>query len=262
MKKLSWTYVIQNMLVLYSLVILLLALFFAYYIQRLTQKREGATDMTSSEKGATVTNNDGDGINPQTGLPSGEAAKPPSKEEAAKTSSSASDASKTTASKPGTVYLDPSQTVERDPRFMSMVNTLNISYLKQEMDKLAGIRDRVDKVEKQSNDNSKAIAALGAQYKSTNKEVLGGQDATNKDAVPRVSGLSGDDSTNTNSSSSLFGAGTDTTSSTSKDASKATSKSTGLMGTGNMGTSNMGTSTSDKSKTDASTKSSGMSSFF
>jgi hypothetical protein len=83
-------------------------------------------------------------------------------------------------------YTDPG--LNDNPLYLATLNAANISYLKDQVDELTGLKQTVIALETNVADNSKGIAALGEQFSSTAQE-LTGRDTDSTEPLPTVTGI-------------------------------------------------------------------------
>lgn len=83
-------------------------------------------------------------------------------------------------------YTDPG--LNDNPLYLATLNAANISYLKDHVDELSGLKQQVTMLETKVADNSKGIAALGEQFSATAQQ-LTGRDPDSKEPLPMVTGL-------------------------------------------------------------------------
>ena len=83
-------------------------------------------------------------------------------------------------------YTDPG--LNDNPLYLATLNAANISYLKDHVDELSGLKQQVTMLETKVSDNSKGIAALGEQFSATAQQ-LTGRDPDSKEPLPMVTGL-------------------------------------------------------------------------
>lgn len=83
-------------------------------------------------------------------------------------------------------YTQPSDS--KDPAYVALTNTANIGYLKGEVDKLSGLREKVTELEKRVNENSAAIVNIGDQMSRSAQEASG-RSPDSKEPIPQATGL-------------------------------------------------------------------------
>jgi len=84
-------------------------------------------------------------------------------------------------------YTQPTDS-NKDPAYVAITNTANIAYLKGEVDKLSGLRDKVAELEKRVNENSAAIVDIGSEMSKSAQEATG-RDPNSKEPIPQATGL-------------------------------------------------------------------------
>ena len=89
----------------------------------------------------------------------------------------------TTVSK---TYKDPD--LNENPLYLATLNAANISYLKDQVDVLNGLKQTVTTLQSQVDNNSTALTALGEQF-NTSAQQLTGRDPNSKEPLPTVTGL-------------------------------------------------------------------------
>ena len=89
----------------------------------------------------------------------------------------------TSASK---TYTDPG--LNNDPLYLAKLNAANISYLKEQVDKLNGLKEQVSTLSSQTENNSTAITGIGEQMNTTSQQ-LTGRDPKSTEPLPRATGL-------------------------------------------------------------------------
>jgi hypothetical protein len=83
-------------------------------------------------------------------------------------------------------YTDPG--LNKDALYLSTVNAANITYLKEQVDKLSDLKQQVKALNERIDTNSTATSAIGEQLTLTSQEIIG-KDASNKEPLPMVTGL-------------------------------------------------------------------------
>ena len=89
----------------------------------------------------------------------------------------------TSASK---TYTDPG--LNNDPLYLAKLNAANISYLKEQVDKLNGLKEQVSTLSSQTENNSTAITGIGEQMNTTSQQ-LTGRDPKSTEPLPSATGL-------------------------------------------------------------------------
>ena len=83
-------------------------------------------------------------------------------------------------------YTDPE--LNDNPLYLATVNAANISYLKEQVDELSGLKQKITSLEFKVDENSKGITALGEQFSKSAQE-LTGRDIDSKEPLPMVTGI-------------------------------------------------------------------------
>lgn len=83
-------------------------------------------------------------------------------------------------------YTDPG--LNNDPLYLAKLNAANISYLKDQIDKLNGLKEQVTTLRSETDNNSTAIRGIGDQLTVTSQE-LTGRDPKSDEPIPTASGL-------------------------------------------------------------------------
>ncbi len=83
-------------------------------------------------------------------------------------------------------YTDPE--LNDNPLYLATVNAANISYLKEQVDELSGLKQKITSLEFKVDENSKGITALGEQFSKSAQE-LTGRDPDSKEPLPMVTGI-------------------------------------------------------------------------
>ena len=90
-------------------------------------------------------------------------------------------------------YTDPG--LNKDSLYLSTVNAANITYLKEQVDKLNELKEqiikingKVDALNKRVDTSATATSAIGEQLTLTSQEVVG-RDVNSKEPLPMVTGL-------------------------------------------------------------------------
>jgi hypothetical protein len=83
-------------------------------------------------------------------------------------------------------YTDPG--LNNDPLYLAKLNAANISYLKDQIDKLNGLKEQVTTLRSETDNNSTAIRGIGDQLTVTSQE-LTGRDPNSNEPIPTASGL-------------------------------------------------------------------------
>jgi hypothetical protein len=83
-------------------------------------------------------------------------------------------------------YTDPG--LNRDPLYLATLNAANISYLKEQVDKLSELKQQVNVLKSQVEANTTGINGIGEQMTLTTQE-LTGRDQNSKEPIPMATGL-------------------------------------------------------------------------
>ena len=83
-------------------------------------------------------------------------------------------------------YTDPG--LNNDPLYLAKLNAANISYLKEQLDKLSGLKEQVATLSSQNDNNSTAIRGIGDQLTASSQQ-LTGRDPNSTDPIPSATGL-------------------------------------------------------------------------
>jgi hypothetical protein len=78
--------------------------------------------------------------------------------------------------------------LNQDPLYLAKVNSADITYLKEQVDKLTDLKQQVNVLNSQVENNSTAITALGQQFNTTAQQVTG-RSADSTEPIPSASGL-------------------------------------------------------------------------
>lgn len=78
--------------------------------------------------------------------------------------------------------------LNQDPLYLAKVNSANITYLKEQVDKLTELKQQVNVLNTQVENNSTAITAMGQQMNVAAQE-LTGRSADSTEPIPSASGL-------------------------------------------------------------------------
>jgi hypothetical protein len=84
------------------------------------------------------------------------------------------------------IYTDPE--LNDNPLYLATLNGANISYLKEQVDELSGLKQKVATLETQVELNKKGIIALGEQFSVASQE-LTGRDPDSTEPLPTVTGI-------------------------------------------------------------------------
>jgi hypothetical protein len=84
------------------------------------------------------------------------------------------------------VYTDPG--LNNDPLYLAKLNAANISYLKDQVDSLNGLKEQVATLSSQTESNSVAVRGIGDQM-TTSAQQLTGRDPNSKEPLPSATGL-------------------------------------------------------------------------
>ena len=85
-----------------------------------------------------------------------------------------------------THYTDPG--LNNDPLYLAKLNAANISYLKDQVDKLNGLKEQVTTLSSQTENNSTALRGIGDQLTASSQQ-LTGRDPNSKEPIPTATGL-------------------------------------------------------------------------
>ena len=83
-------------------------------------------------------------------------------------------------------YTDPG--LNNDPLYLAKLNAANISYLKDQVDKLNGLKEQVTTLSSQTENNSTALRGIGDQLTASSQQ-LTGRDPNSKEPIPTATGL-------------------------------------------------------------------------
>ena len=83
-------------------------------------------------------------------------------------------------------YTDPG--LNNDPLYLAKLNAANISYLKDQVDKLNGLKEQVTTLSSQTDNNSTALRGIGDQLTASSQQ-LTGRDPNSKEPIPTATGL-------------------------------------------------------------------------
>jgi hypothetical protein len=83
-------------------------------------------------------------------------------------------------------YTDPG--LNDNPLYLATLNAANISYLKDQVDELSGLKQQVTALESKVDMNTKGISALGEQFSKTAQE-LTGRDPDSTEPLPTLTGI-------------------------------------------------------------------------
>ena len=83
-------------------------------------------------------------------------------------------------------YTDPG--LNKEPLYLATLNAANISYLKEQVDKLSELKQQVNILKSQVEANTTGINAIGEQMTLTTQE-LTGRAANSKEPIPMATGL-------------------------------------------------------------------------
>jgi len=83
-------------------------------------------------------------------------------------------------------YTDPG--LNQDSLYLAKLNAANISYLKDQVDKLNGLKEQVTTLSSETDNNSTAIRGIGDQLTVTSQQ-LTGRDPNSNEPIPTASGL-------------------------------------------------------------------------
>jgi len=108
-------------------------------------------------------------------------ANPPMREGAATMQSGSS-----TMQSAGGAYADPG--LGKDPVYLSTLNASNISYLKDKVDELVGLKQQLNDVSAKVEQNTTALTQLSTQISDNTNKALG-RDPASTAPIPQASGL-------------------------------------------------------------------------
>jgi len=83
-------------------------------------------------------------------------------------------------------YKDPG--LNDNPLYLATLNAANISYLKEQVDELSGLKQEVNELKTQTDTNTTSITALGEQMSTYAQEVTG-REANSTEPIPVATGL-------------------------------------------------------------------------
>jgi hypothetical protein len=83
-------------------------------------------------------------------------------------------------------YTDPG--LNNDPLYLAKLNAANISYLKDRVDSLNGLKEQVATLSAQTESNTTAVRGIGDQM-TTSAQQLTGRDPNSKEPLPSATGL-------------------------------------------------------------------------
>jgi len=83
-------------------------------------------------------------------------------------------------------YTDPG--LNDNPLYLSTINAANINYLKDQVDELSGVKQKLTTLESKVNMNTEGIKALGEQFSKAAQDVTG-RDPDSKEPLPSATGL-------------------------------------------------------------------------
>ena len=138
------------------LTILLILEMIKYFKNKFKPLREGAATMASTGAGTSGAGTSGAGMG---------------------TSPSAADAGQ---------YTDPG--LGKDPVYLSTLNASNITFLKNKVDELVGLKQQLNDLSAKVDQNSTAITQLGTQISDTANQAVG-RDPNTTEPIPQASGL-------------------------------------------------------------------------
>lgn len=84
------------------------------------------------------------------------------------------------------VYTDPG--LNKDPLYLATINAANISYLKEQVDALSELKQQVNMLKSQVENNTSGISAMGEQFALTAQQITS-RDANSKEPIPMATGL-------------------------------------------------------------------------
>ena len=83
-------------------------------------------------------------------------------------------------------YTDPG--LGKDPIYLSKLNASNITFLKDKVDELVGLKQQLTDLSAKVDQNSTAITQLGTQISDTANQAIG-RDPNSTEPIPQASGL-------------------------------------------------------------------------
>ena len=83
-------------------------------------------------------------------------------------------------------YTDPG--LGKDPVYLSTLNASNITFLKNKVDELVGLKQQLNDLSSKVDQNSTAITQLGTQISDTANQAVG-RDPNSTEPIPQASGL-------------------------------------------------------------------------
>ena len=83
-------------------------------------------------------------------------------------------------------YTEPG--LSENPLYLATLNAANINYLKEQVDELSGVKQKVTTLESKVNMNTEGIKALGEQFSKAAQDVTG-RDPDSKEPLPSATGL-------------------------------------------------------------------------
>jgi hypothetical protein len=83
-------------------------------------------------------------------------------------------------------YTDPG--LGKDPVYLSTLNASNITFLKNKVDELVGLKQQLNDLSAKVDQNSTAITQLGTQISDTANQAVG-RDPNSTEPIPQASGL-------------------------------------------------------------------------
>ena len=83
-------------------------------------------------------------------------------------------------------YTDPG--LGKDPVYLSTLNASNITFLKDKVDELVGLKQKLTDLSAKVDQNSTALTQLSTQMSDNANQMLG-RDPNSKDPIPQASGL-------------------------------------------------------------------------
>ena len=88
--------------------------------------------------------------------------------------------------KPKSAYKDPG--LDTNPTYLAITNAANITFLKEQLDELTGLKQTVNDLTAKVDHNSQAITGLGESLKNTSQQITG-RDVESKEPLPQATGL-------------------------------------------------------------------------
>jgi hypothetical protein len=87
---------------------------------------------------------------------------------------------------PSLTYTDPG--LNKDPLYLATLNAANISYIKEQIDKLSGLKEQVKELKSQVDNSNTAITEMGQEISAGAQELVG-RSPNSTDPIPTATGL-------------------------------------------------------------------------